>query len=82
MSYLENIAKHKRRLGRDKDPRVPSDINRISLWFRKITWILLTAPSLRIMTKLIYSKSTISQKAPTQSLASTGSPSIVTLVKK
>ena len=60
MSYIENIAKHKRPLGRDKDPRVISDINRISLFIRKIAWILLTAPSLRIMTKLIYPKSTIS----------------------
>ena len=60
MSYLEINAKHKRRLGRDKDPQVTSDINGISLWFRKIIWILLTAPSLRIMTKLIYPKSTIS----------------------
>ena len=60
MSYTEIINKHKRRLGRDKDPRVPSDINRISLWFRKITWILLPAPSLRIMTKLIYPRDTIS----------------------
>ncbi len=61
MGYKEIIAKHKRRLGRDKDPQVPSDINRISLWFRKISWALLTAPSLRIMTTLIYPKSTISQ---------------------
>ena len=60
MNYIEINAKHKRRLGRDKDPRVTSDINSISLWFRKITWILLTSPSLRIMTKLIYPKSTIS----------------------
>ena len=60
MSYTEIIAKHKRPLGRDKDPRVISDINRISLCIRKIAWILLTAPSLRIMTKLIYPKSTIS----------------------
>ena len=60
MSYKEINAKHNRRLGRDKDPRVPSDINRILLWFRKIIWILLTAPSLRIITKLIYPKSTIS----------------------
>ena len=60
MSYIEINAKHKRCLGRDKDPRITSDINRISLWFRKIAWILLTAPSLRIMTKLIYPKSTIS----------------------
>ena len=60
MNYIDNNAKHNRRLGRDKDPRVTSNINRISLWIRKITWILLTAPSLRIMTKLIYPKSTIS----------------------
>jgi len=60
MSYIEIITKHKRPLGRDKDPRVVSDINYISLWFRKIVWILLTAPSLRILTKLIYPKSTIS----------------------
>ena len=60
MSYIEINTKHKRCLGRDKDPRITSDINRISLWFRKITWTLLTAPSLRIMTKLIYPKSTIS----------------------
>ena len=60
MSYTEIIAKHKRPLGRDKDPRVISDINRISLFIRKIAWILLTAPSLRMMTKLIYPKSTIS----------------------
>ena len=58
MSYTEIIAKHKRPLGRDKDPRVISDISRISLYIRKIAWILLTTPSLRIMTKLIYPKST------------------------
>ena len=60
MNYIECNAKYKRRLGRDKDPRVATDIKRIALWFRKMTWILLTAPSLRIMTKLIYPKSTIS----------------------
>ena len=60
MSYTEIIAKYKSPLGRDKDPRVISDISRISLCIRKIAWILLTAPSLRIMTKLIYPKSTIS----------------------
>ena len=54
MSFIEINPRHKRCLGRDKDPRVTSDINRISLWFRKISWILLTAPSLRIITKLIY----------------------------
>ena len=58
MNYTEINAKHKRLLGRDKDPRITSDISRISLWFRKITWILLTVPGLRIMTKLIYPKST------------------------
>ena len=60
MSYIEINAIHKRRLGRDKDPRNTSDINRISLWFRKITWLLLTSPGLRVMTKLIYPEKTIS----------------------
>ena len=53
-------VKHTRRLGRDKGPRLTSDINRITLWLRKIVWIILTFPGLRIMTKLIFPKSTIS----------------------
>ena len=60
MHNIENIAKTKRHLGRDKDPRVACDIKYITLWLRKILWIILTSPSLRIMTRLIYPKSTIS----------------------
>ena len=47
-------------LGRDKDPGVVSDINRFKLWGRKTSWNLLTSPGLRVMTRLIYPKSTIS----------------------
>ena len=60
MSRTAINTKHTMRFGRDKDPHVTSDINRISLWYRKILWIILTSPGLRIMTKFIYPKSTIS----------------------
>ena len=60
MNYIECNAKYKRRLGRDKDPRLTSDINHITLWLKKNTWKFLTIPGLRTMTNLIYPKSTIS----------------------
>ena len=47
-------------LGRNKDPRLPSDISKFSLIRRKATWSLLTAPGIRFLSKFIYPKSTIS----------------------
>ena len=47
-------------LGRDKDPRLPSDLSPISLWLRKAFWTLLSSPGLRVMSALVYPRSTIS----------------------
>tara|TARA_Y100001970_G_scaffold289405_1_gene419632 strand:+ start:979 stop:1740 length:762 start_codon:yes stop_codon:yes gene_type:complete len=47
-------------LGRDKDPRLANDIGYINLFFRKLIWSVVTIPGLRILTKIIFPKSTIS----------------------
>ena len=47
-------------LGRDKDPRVVSDISQFNLWARKTSWSILTSPGLQILTRWIYPSSTIS----------------------
>ena len=49
-----------KKLGRDKDPKLSTDISPLSLWVRKFIWIVITMPGLRILTKYIYPKSTIS----------------------
>ena len=46
------------RLGREKDPRTPSDLGALSLGCRKAIWRLLTLPGLRRMTRLLYPRST------------------------
>ena len=60
-SYLQVInKKHSSILGRDKDPKLPTDISKTKLWIRKANWTIATIPGLRLLTKFIYPKSTIS----------------------
>lgn len=47
-------------LGRDKDPKIPSDISSFNLWTRKTSWSLLTSPGIKFLTRLIYPKTTLS----------------------
>ena len=47
-------------LGRDKDPKIESDITKLQLYYRKSAWTILTFPGLRFLTNIIYPKSTIS----------------------
>ena len=47
-------------LGRDKDPRVASDISQFNLWVRKASWSILTSPGLQVLTRWVYPSSTIS----------------------
>lgn len=49
---------HPQRLGREKDPRTPTDLSPLSLWRRKVGWRLITLPGLRLLTRLIYPRST------------------------
>ena len=54
------LEKYQKQLGRDRDPKIKSDIGPISLWFRKLAWETLTFPGLRNLTGLYYPSSTIS----------------------
>ena len=47
-------------LGRDKDPKIESDISKLQLLYRKSSWTILTLPGLRFLTEIIYPKLTIS----------------------
>ena len=58
LHYLNK--KHNTILGRDKDPKVYSDISTKELWIRKTFWTLVTIPGLRFLTNIIYPNSTIS----------------------
>ena len=46
--------------GRDKDPKLKTDISSSQLLFRKVLWTTLTSPGIRNMTKLMFPSSTIS----------------------
>ena len=59
-NYVEINKKHSQILGRHKDPKELSEISKTLLGLRKFGWTLLTLPSLRFWTKIIYPKSTIS----------------------
>ena len=60
-SYLQVInKKHSSILGRDKDPKLPTDISKTKLWIRETNWTIATILGLRLLTKFIYPKSTIS----------------------
>ena len=48
------------RLGRDKDPRIPSDIGLLGLSIRKLQWSLVGLLGLRFMIRLIYPRTTVS----------------------
>lgn len=48
------------KFGRDKDPRVPSDISKVSLLMEKTTWNILTSPGIRLLSKMLFPESTIS----------------------
>jgi chitin deacetylase len=47
-------------LGRDKDPKVVTNISKFILFSRKVVWTTLNIPGMRFMTKLLFPKSTIS----------------------
>ena len=47
-------------LGRDKDPKVLSDINTVSLIYRKVIWSILSFPGQRFMGKILFPESSIS----------------------
>ncbi len=64
-------AKYRQQLGRDKDPKIKSDIGPVSLWFRKFAWEALTFPGLRNLTALYYPSSTISFMDGKESVAFT-----------
>lgn len=49
-------------LGRDQDPRVPGDISAFSLAVRKTGWTILTLLGLRLMTRLLYPRGTVSHR--------------------
>ena len=60
-SYLQVInKKHSSILGRDKDPKLPTDISKTKLWIRETNWTIASILGLRLLTKFIYPKSTIS----------------------
>ena len=58
--FYEINKKHNATLGRDSDPKLPTDISKIILFLRKVSWSIITAPGLRLWTNLLYPKSTIS----------------------
>ena len=58
--YIEINKKHSKILGRHNDPKELSEISKTSLRLRKFGWTLMTLPSLKFWTKIIYPKSTIS----------------------
>ena len=59
-SFLDSInQKYYRVLGRDKDPKIISDLTKLEIFFRKSYWEFITLPGLRNLTKLIYSNTTI-----------------------
>ena len=59
--YFHQInKKHNATLGRDSDPKLQTDISKITLLLRKVSWSIITVPGLRLWTNLLYPKSTIS----------------------
>ncbi|MAP66991.1 MAG: hypothetical protein CMF80_04740 [Candidatus Marinimicrobia bacterium] len=59
-NQIEEKNIHNQILGRDKDPKIESDISKLQLLYRKSSWTILTLPGLRFLTEIIYPKSTIS----------------------
>ena len=57
---LQELLLKEKILGRDKDPRVITDITRFQLFTRKLLWSALNIPGMRNVTKLVFPKSTIS----------------------
>ena len=47
-------------LGRDKDPKKIEDVSRFKIFLNKAKWEILSFPGLRLWTKILYPKSTIS----------------------
>jgi len=47
-------------LGRDNDPKKVNEVGRLSLFFRKMGWELITSPGLPLIIKFVYPKSTVS----------------------
>ena len=71
-TYLQSInRKHNTILGRDSDPKLPTDISKTQLWIRKTQWTLATIPGLRFLTNILYPKSTISHFKVENSIAFT-----------
>ena len=47
-------------LGRNKDPKQIGDISKLNLIYRKLSWSIITSPGLRLLSKILYPKTTIS----------------------
>ena len=58
-TFIEINKKHSQILGRNNDPKLPTEISKTSLRLRKFGWSLMTLPGLRLWTKILYPKSTI-----------------------
>jgi len=48
------------RLGRDNDPKRIEDVSNVKIFLNKVKWEILSLPGLRLWTKFLYPKSTIS----------------------
>jgi peptidoglycan/xylan/chitin deacetylase (PgdA/CDA1 family) len=58
--FHEINKKYATTLGRDSDPKLETDISKTTLLLRKLGWSFITAPGLRLWTKILYPRSTIS----------------------
>ncbi len=59
LAFITILIPNDKSLGRDNDPKIPSDISTASLLYRKVVWSTLSLPGQRFMSSLIFPESSI-----------------------